>query len=233
MEFSIKMILREWVRRLWVIVLCAVIGLVGMYCYTKYATTPVYSTSMKVSTLSNFGNNEQMSTAGNYINMLTLSQRRVATYLELMKTSAFYEQVALTSGTGYTAGAVGSMLSFAEIENMGFFYVTITGTDPEAIKLIADAVGQEMYPFIAALLPDTAVSVIEPPKLPTTPINSPMKSNAVKGALGGAVLAMAVLAAIAFFDTHIKDEETLSGRYDIPILGVIPDFSNVTNAKRK
>lgn len=233
MELSIKLILREWVRRLWLIVLCAVIGFVGVFWYTQYSTIPVYSTTMKVSTLSNFGSNEQMSTAGNYINMLTLSQRRVATYLELMKTTAFYEQVALTSGTGYTAGAVGSMLTFAEIENMGFFYVTITGTDPQAIKLIADAVGQEMYPFISALLPDTAVSVVEPPKVPTDPINSKAKSNAIKGAVVGAVIMMAVIAAITFFDSHIKDEETLSSRYDIPILGVIPDFSGVTNTKRK
>ncbi len=233
MEFSIKMILHEWLRRLWLIILCTVIGFIGTYMYVQHSTIPVYSTTMKVSTLSNFGNNEQMSTAGNYLNMLTLSQRRVATYLELMKTTAFYEQVAATSGIGYTADAVGSMLTFSPIEDMGFFYITITGTDPQAIKLVADAVGQEMYPFIESLLPDTAVSVVEPPKVPTTPINSTAKNSAVKGALVGAVIAMAIIAAVAFFDSHIKDEETLASRYDIPVLGVIPDFSGVTNTKRK
>ena len=233
MEFSIKLILQEWVKRLWIIALCGVVGLIGTYFYMKNTTVPVYSTTMKVSTLSNFGSNEQMSTAGNYLNMLTLSQRRVDTYLELMKTSAFYEQVALTSGTGYTAGAVGSMLSFSIVEEMGFFYVTVTGTDPNAIKLVADAVGQEMYPFISSLLPDTAVSVIEPPRVPVVPINDSAKSSAVKGALIVVVLTMGIIAAITFFDSHIKDEDTLAERYDIPILGVIPDFTAVTNAKRR
>ena len=233
MEFSIKLILQEWVKRLWIIVLCAVIGLLGMFFYTKHTTVPVYTTTMKVSTLSIFGDNDQMSTAGNYLNMLTLSQRRVATYLELMQTSAFYEQVAQTSGTGYTAGAVGSMLTFSEVEDMGFFYIKVTGTDPDAIKLIADAVGQEMYPFIESLLPDTAVSVVEPPRRPSAPINDVAKSSAVKGGLIATVLVMAIIAAITFFDSHIKDEETLASRYDIPILGVIPDFSTVANARNK
>ncbi len=232
MEFSIKMILNEWVKRLWIIILSVVIGFVGLYWYTDLFTVPVYQTRMKVSTLSNFGDQEQMATAGNYINMLTLSQRRVATYLELMKTTAFYEQVSQASGTGYTPGAVGSMLAFEEVENMGFFYITITGTDPQAMKLIADAVGQEMYPFISKLLPDTAISVIEPARLPTAPINDNAKGNAVKGAVAGAAIAMAIIAAITFLDTHIKDEETLASRYNIPVLGVIPDFSTVTNAKQ-
>jgi len=232
LEFSVKLILQEWLRRLWLIILCAVIGFIGMYVYIDRTTVPVYKTTMKVSTLSIFSG-EQMSTAGNYLNMLTLSQRRVPTYLELMRTSAFYRQVAETSGTGYTPGAVGSMLSFSGVEDMGFFYVSVTGTDPDAIKLIADAVEQEMYPYISSLLPDTAIAVIEPAVRPTSPINTVAKSSAVKGALAGAVLVMAIVAAFAFFDTHVKDEETLASRYDIPILGVIPDFSGVTNSKDK
>ena len=52
------------------------------------------------------------------------------------------------------------------------------GTDPDAIKLIADAVEQEMYPYISSLLPDTAIAVIEPAVRPTSPINTVAKSSA-------------------------------------------------------
>ncbi len=232
MSFSIKLILQELVRRAWIIVLCAVIGFVGAFVYSKNMTTPIYSTSMKVTTLANLKTVTQMETAGNYINHLTLSQRRVATYLELMKTTSFYEQVAQASGTGYTAGAVGSMLSFAPVEDMGFYYVKVVGVDPNAVKAVADAVAQEMFPYIDSIQPDTAITVIEPPKYPAGPNNKVHKEMGVKGALVGALLVIAIVAAIAYFDTHIKDEETLAQHYDIPILGSIPDFTVVTN-KRK
>lgn len=232
MEFSIKAVLHEWIRRIWIIAICTVFAAIGSFFYTKYNTTPVYTTTMKVTTFSEIRNDEASATAGNYINNMTLAYRRVQMYFELLKTTSFYQQVSDTSGTGYYAGSVGGMLSFREVEDMGFFYVTVTGIDPVAVDRIAQAVEENMDPYLDSLLKDASVSVLEPHYYPYASA-VPLKNSAVKGGLIGAVLAMGVLALISMFDTHIKDEETLLKRYDIPILGTIPDFTAVTNKKHK
>lgn len=232
MNISIKLILQDLIRCAWIIVLCALIGLGGAYYYTKTQVAPVYTTTMKVSAYSNLTESEMIS-VGSYINMMTLAQRRVSTYIELMKTTAFYERIATVSGTGYTAGAVGSMLYFEQVENMGLFTITITGTDPAAIKAIGDALAQEMWPYIDSLQAYSSITVIEPAKLPTHPLNDVTQSNCVKGFLIGALIAIAAIAVIAYFDTHIKDENTLTERYNIPVLGVIPNFSTITDKRGK
>lgn len=232
MNISIKLILQDLVRRIWIIVLCAVLGLGFAFVYTKTQVAPVYTTTMKISALANIKDGESVS-VGSYINMMTLAQRRVTTYIELMKTTAFYQLIADVSGTGYTAGAVKSMLYFEQIEDMGIFTITITGTDPDAIKAIGDALSQELHAYINSLQSYSTITVIEPPIRPTVPINETLKSNCVKGFLGGALLAIAVIAVIAYFDTHIKDEESLTARYHIPVLGVIPDFAAITGKRTK
>lgn len=234
MDISIKWVLQELVRRAWIIILCAIIGLGCAYVYTKQTVAPIYVTTMKVSALTNVTDDETASVSvGSYINMLTLAQRRVQTYIELFKTTQFYEQVAVASGTGYTAGAVGSMLQFEQVENMGIFSVTITGTDPLAIKAIGDAIGQEMCSYIEIYQSHAQLAVLEPAKVPSYPTNEIVKRNSVMGFLVGAVLAAGLIALVAYFDTHIKDEDSLSQRYDIPVLGSIPDFSVVTDNKKK
>jgi len=233
MDISIKLVLQELLRRIWIIILCAILGLAVAFTYTKCFVAPVYTTSMKVSALTNLMDDESVSSVGSFINMMTLAERRVEAYIELMKTSSFYERVATTSGTGYSAGAVKSMLEFKQVENMGLYYVYITGIDPVAIKAVGDAVAQEMWPYIESFQSHSTITVIEPPVLPTTPINQTMNQNCATGLLIGGGLAAAVIALIAFFDTHIKDEDTLSKRYNIPVLGSIPDFSGITNPKAK
>lgn len=232
MDTSVKLIVQELLRRAWIIILCAILGLTAAYAYTKTCVAPVYTTSMKVSALTNLTDDETVTSVGAYINMMTLAQRRVQTYLELMKTSSFYERVALASGTGYTASAVGSMLKFEQVEGMGLFYVRITGTNPQAIKAVADAVAQEMWPYIETYQSRTTIMVIDPASTPTAPLNQTMKINCAAGALAGIALSAGLIAAIAFFDTHIKDEETLTKRYNIPVLGSIPDFSVLNNNKK-
>ncbi len=233
MNISIKLILQELVRRVWIIIICAILGLAIAFTYTKFFVAPVYTTSMKVSALTNLLDDESISSVGSYINMMTLAERRVETYIVLMDTTAFYDRVAQTSGTGYTSGAVASMLKFKQVDNMGIFTVSVTGTNPQAVKAIADAVAQEMWPFIETYQTHTTITVIEPPVLPTTPINQTMQSNCASGVLIGALLSAGIIALIAFFDTHIKDEKTLTQRYNIPVLGSIPDFTVITTKKKR
>lgn len=234
MDTTIKLILQEIVRRIWIVILCAIVGYTGAYVYTKVNIPPVYTTQMKVSALTNLADDEAVSSVGSFINMMTLAERRVQAYLEHFCTSGFYKMVAETSQTGYTAGAVGSMLEFEQVEGMGLFYVRVTGTDPVAVKAVADAVADTMYPFMEQYQSRSAVAVIEPAYMPSVPINQQLTGNCTKGALIFAMLAVVIIALIAFFDTHIKDEETLAKRYaDIPILGKIPDFSNITDKKKR
>ena len=233
MDTTIRLILQELVRRIWIIILCAIIGLGAAYAYTKYQVAPIYQTTMKMSTL--IPDKSEESSVGTYINQITLAERRVATYMELVKTSSFYERVAEASATEYSAYAVQSMLYFQQIEDMGIFTVSITGGDPQAVYLVGQAVAEVMPDYIKGMLGESSqLTVLEPAKKPSAPINNTLKSNTVKGGLIGTVLSIAVIAAIAFFDTHIKDEESLSKRYpDVPILGAIPDFKNLVNKKSR
>lgn len=235
MDTTIKLVLQDVVRRVWLIILCGILGIVAAYFYTEKNVAPVYTTQMKVSALTNLADDEAVSSVGSFINMMTLAERRVQAYLEFYKTKTFYQHIAEHSGTGYSAGAVGSMLEFSQVEGMGIFYVKITGADADAVYAVAQAIEDQMLPFIDQYQSRSSIDVIEHSYKPSQPINQEMKGNCIKGGILFAALCVAILAVRAFFDTHIKDEETLVKRYsDVPVLGKIPDFTQISGkSKRK
>ncbi len=144
-------------KRLLSLTLCLSMLLCLSGCCSNLHSNTVYSCKMKVTSLSS----EDSPTAGSYINEITLATRRMHMYIELLKTTSFYERVAQTSGTGYTVEAVESMIEFEQIDETPFFYVTIRGIDSEAVCRIRDTVALEIEPYLQSLLGDVSVTVLE------------------------------------------------------------------------
>ncbi len=225
MQIPVRMILQALWHRAWIIVLCAIVGFVGGYIYTLYFVDPVYSTTMKVSTIYNTTAEGDEFNPSASINELTLSQRQVNTYIELLKATKFYQMVADESNTGYSWEDVRDMLSFEQVEDLPIFQVTVTGTDSLAIMEVANATSKVITPYIDNLQPQSNLTVYDSAKPPDARVTSILRRNGLIVGVVLAGIAAVVIALYAFFDTHIKDEETLSKRYGIPILGTIPDFN--------
>lgn len=97
-------------------------------------------------------------------------------------------------------------------------------TDKEAIRLVNSFVAlapdyiTKFIPNSVAMVADTADSATE--VFPRTVI------TAAVAAIIGAVIAFAALFVIDSMDHAINGEEDFVNRYDVPLLGSIPDFEN-------
>ena len=65
-----------------------------------------------------------------------------------MKTTTFYKRIAEVSNTGYSGDRVEDMLDFELNEDVGMFYVTVTGDDEDGVRLVSEALVQEMPIYI-------------------------------------------------------------------------------------
>ena len=71
-----------------------------------------------------------------------------------------------------------------------------------------------------------SVTIIDEASSPTTPTSPNKTLNSIIGVLLGIILGVLIIFVIEFFDIRIKTEDDLVSKFDLPILGVIPDLES-------
>ena len=111
------------------------------------------------------------------------------------------------------------------------FIMTVTTTDREHITLIASAIAEQATVEIKEIMRGQGdVLILEPPEEPTGHVSPSMRTNVLLGAAIGFLLACIIVIIRTMTDTTIWSEDDLSGQYEVPVLGTIPQL---TTAERQ
>ena len=121
-----------------------------------------------------------------------------------------------------------SMISISNEENVPILEISFTGTNPQALRRLAHTYStlapkhvRKSYCYIEAFEPVTYAGAF------STPVKSYTTSAFILGTLGILVL----LYFIESLDTRVKSATEIEKKYEIPNLGVIPNFYiNVKNS---
>ncbi|MBQ4631005.1 MAG: hypothetical protein IJB70_08495 [Clostridia bacterium] len=218
-----EMILKLW----WVVLIFAVVVALGAFSISEFLMTPLYTSSSKVYVSNNSAGTVQT------INAADINTRKmlVNTYVEILSGDDFLNQVAAefnkqhegkwaVSGSGIKGGL--KMGSANETEVLSIKY---SDTSPEkaqaVLKMILEKAPNEVKEVIRG---DCAVSVIDNASLPRTISYPDTRTNTIVGLFLGIVLGIAVIFIRELLDNRIKDDEDLKKKYDIAILGIIPNL---------
>lgn len=236
-------ILRKW----WIVIICLVVGLAGGFTYGTLTKTEIYSTKAIYVVYCDVDDADS-TTITDQVN----AQTRVASLLggcvTFLQQNRFAKAVAAeinapSYNTQYTKdygnvtqGLVSSTVSYsystsATSSSAGnYIYVTATSEDPYLVydllnavdSLLADYI-KENYAVGGELLTFSLANDIDMP----SPISdtSVLKYTLIAG-LGLAVLSVIVLAIIVIADQRVKGEDDLIARYNIAVLGSVPDFDD-------
>jgi capsular polysaccharide biosynthesis protein len=223
MELSILEIIHILFKKVWVIILATVIGFSAAFLVSTYLIAPTYTSSCQMYV--NPGNAE--SSTGTYIGDYTdlqYAQKLVNSYIIILKTDTFLEDVAATADLPYSAEQIRKMLSLSSINNTEFFEVGIESkkaTDSyNLVRTITELAPSE----IMRIRESDSVKIVSPATNPIAPSSPNILLNAMIGALLAFVAAAAIVILVEVLDTRVKSEEDISSHYDIPVIGCIPMY---------
>ncbi len=230
MEISFLQLLRLLKKHIFSILICGLVGLALAFTFTKLFIKPTYVSYVKMFVdFKSSGEQTNMSD----LNNLTYIQRMLKSYVEFLKVPSFYDGIATETNLGYTSKELRSMISFSIEDDTMIFKIEVRSQRASDSKAIADAAAGLAPSIIGNIKEEAFVAPLSEAELPGQPSSPSTSKNTVIGLLVGLVLAVIVNLLRELLDTRIKNEEDLSRRYDIPILGVIPDFSGNSRKKRK
>lgn len=235
MEIDIQKILQIVQKKWKVFVACGLIGVIVAFLFASYGVAPKYTS--KVSFLAYVKNdtvevNDSTGGAASANTKSTYTIKMIPTYITLLQTDDFYNNLKTASGVDMTIGQLKSAITYQQTQDTTIFSVSVTTGDADASKKIADYISEAAPKAIQESNDNdvTTVKVIDPATKGLA-----QKANVVMYAAVGLILGLALAFAYALIrdmlDVHFKTEEDVTSRYNIPLLGSIPDFESASSRK--
>lgn len=231
-NISIMYLLQLAWKRIWLLLIAMVVFAVATFGYCKFFATKRYSAKASIIvTNGNVVNNSEDDYAEFIATSdLSASNNLSNTVTELLKTTKVYDAFVEEYGKKYDidrGGVVKGMTSVAKRENNNpFIDLTVTSTDAQLAQDMANDlanfacsyVTEDYFKRAEIVVADeaTRASCIYPRSMFATGV--------------AAIVGLVVMFAIVFiFDTlnqSIRGEEEFNMRFDIPIIGSVPDFGD-------
>ena len=125
----------------------------------------------------------------------------------------------------FSTGALKGMITVENKENTRIIAITITDTNPERARKIADAVRATSAVKIKEVMGIENVNVVEPASLSSSPVSPNVFKNMIIGGALGIILAMAVVIIRHITDDTIKSPDDIEKYLGISTLATIPVMS--------
>lgn len=223
-ELDLRLLLLALMRKLWLIVLCAVIIGAAAFGYTKYFVTPMYRASVTI-----YVNNNRLNVEGSTATLttsdLSVAQRLVSTYVITLKSDRVLNKVAQELDVKLSASQIRGMISAEAVDNTEVFNVTITNADPTLAAQIANAVAKVAPNEISEIVVGSSTKIIDYATVPKAPSSPNVMRNTALGAVIGIVLAAVIAILQELLDVRVREEQDVTRLSEAPILGRIPDFA--------
>lgn len=226
-EIDLLQMVKDVLKRWYVIAIAAIIGGLIALTYTIYFITPKYTASIMM-----YINNSSSSTSGTgqWLSYSDISTARslVETYVVILTSRSTLERVVQESSVNYSAEELKNMLSVSIQDETEIISVKVTHPDPYLAARIANTIAKVLPEEINKIITSSNAKVVDEASIPTTHSYPSHKKNIIIGLLVGILVGVALVLVYEFLTDEIKSEEWLEKNYggDIPILAIIPDLND-------
>ena len=184
---------------------------------SKQRFVPMYEAKAIFIVEAGYGEDDIFGTAAYYDQYA--AQEVAAAFPRILSTDMMNDMVAERLPKGYTTGSANA---YAVVDT-NMLVLTVHDRDPQdAYDYLCAII--ECYPQVLVYMMDSPrVNVMTPPSVPTTPYNSfsPF-GTAVKGALVGAIAALAFIFACGLLTRTVQTADELKSAINLPILVALP-----------
>lgn len=220
------LVMLAW-RRIWIIILVAIVCAAVAFSYCKFFITPSYSATASI-LVTNGAVTISYDETTDKVSGSDISASLYLTYtvVDILKTPDIYKKVADSLGKDYEYQDLMLRSSVnRRSEETLFVDVTFTSTDPKEAMRVANKYVEVACEYIPEFIPSSRAMIASTAIKAVMTYPRTMMATAVVG-LVGAVAAYIILFVIESFNRSIKGEEDFAANFDVPLLGAVPDFEN-------
>lgn len=237
-SYNIMDLFLLFLRKIWWIILGAIVGASAFFCYSKFYMPLEYSShiSMYVQSYKTINTNNS-----NNFNDINNSKQLINTYIEVLKDDAVMRAVGekLIDEYGYDNVSRNFRMEEDNIvpESLRNTINITSVTDTSALKVVVTTKNADVSASICNIMADVspdfiknavgvgALRTIDTAKAYYTPVAPNVMKNTIMGFICGFIIVAFIVLLIDFFDNTVKSAEQITQKYKKPIIGEIQQFS--------
>ena len=206
------------VKKRWkIIALCTLIATLLSGIFSFFIIAPTYEASTKV-----FIGKEESSVENYNYNDITMYQKLLKTYSELIKTKDLINRSITNSEYELEVEDVLNNVSVTTVSDTQMIQIAYKSTSPNIAKNMLENITNEFITTAQELVPNGNVRVLETVELPEEPVAPNKKMNIAIAFILVMMVGLGIVFLLEYLDNTYKNKEQLEKDLDIPVLGIIP-----------
>ena len=223
-EIDLVKLFGAYLHRWWLIVICGVLIAAGTWFFSTRFITPMYRAGVTIY-VNNSSSGERIESISS--GQMSASQQLVRTYVNIINSNTVLEAVIQAAQLNCTSEELRKMMSTEQLTNTEMFKVYILHPEPEKAAFIVNAIADVAPGAIEEFVEGSSTKIIDYAKVPKSAFTPNVRRNTLVGGVIGVVLALVYLTIYFLLEVRIKEESDLTAIAEYPVLGHIPDFTQL------
>lgn len=228
LEINIIPLLKELLKKLWLILLVGVIVGGAVFVGAKLMIKPSYRSGFTA-----YVNNKQSKENTDYLTNsdVTASKQLVLTYQKILTSNTILTAAAESMGIDSSYDTLIKKVSTEVKDDTEIISVYVVDKDPQFAYDYAQAISKTAPQYMAQIVEGSSMKIIDYPEYSDRRFRPSYSNYALIGFLIGALIVTVFVIIRHFMDDTVKNESDIESSFSIPILGVIPDISKASNRR--
>lgn len=228
-ELDLKELFNYFLSKITIITLIILFSVLGSCIYQLYIQKPLYSSyTTIVLTRSSESNNETAITQ----NDITINQKLVSTYREIMKSHRVLNQVINNLKLKTTADELSKKITLTNEKDTELIKISVSDEDSSQARDIANEIASVFSNEIIDIYNIKNVNVIDYAEQSISPYNVNFLKQTLIAIIFGVVVSFGFVFVVYYFDTTIKSVEEVEKKLGLPILGAVPTSQSRRGGKK-
>ena len=203
-------LLKDIVKNLWVVILCALIGSMGFFLVKHASYKPMYTSSATLTVLNSGSVTASYST-------YSISTEKANVLVNVFTEPTIKEYAAAYLEVDHFDGTVSAKV----LDQTNFIELKVTSDHPEKAYRLLNAVLKSHHKVSNKIFKNAGVTVISMPTVPSGPSNHISNSNRKLVVMGCATVALALVIAFSLMRNTIKKESDFNEKIESKLIGTI------------
>lgn len=227
-ELSLMYFLNLALRWLWVIILVMIVFGASAFGYCEFLATPQYKATASV-LVTNGAIMQDATEEKDTVNSTDISASisLIDTVMDILKTPEIFKELSNEIDNRYSYGALKSRFTVTEKSNRSMFVdISFIANSPEEATELVNKFAALTPDYITKFVPYSYVAIAA--NADNASLVYPKTTTFIMmAALVGAAITYIVVFIIDSLDHAVLGEKDFASKYDIPIIGTVPDFESV------
>ena len=226
-EVNLAPLLVALAKKIWIIILVAVITAGATFVASKMFLKPTYRSYFTA-----YVNNQTQQTSRESLSSVDTqaSKDLVKTYSKVLTRNSVLIASAEFSNIDMEQDALSSSVTTEIEDETEIITVYVETPSAQNSYKLAQAIAHTSPTYMAQIIDGSSMRIIDPPQLSTKRYRPNYVSIGIVGGFVGALAAIVIVLIRYFKDDSVKSEGDLEGRFGFPVIGIIPNSNDLRSS---